>query len=55
MADNEVDTAAQEVIFHNRFHRTTLFKGLGGTRMEVKDMLKDHMGLEAGEGLVARA
>ena len=55
MADNEVDTAVQEVIFHNRFNRTALFKGLGESRMEVKDMLKDHMGLDASEGLAARA
>ena len=54
LAENEIDIKIQALFFHFKFGTMKLFCGLGDTRSEVKDCLRDQFGLNVADGLRER-
>eukprot|EP00973_Karenia_brevis_P036282 5004906-Karenia_brevis.AAC.1 len=54
MADNEVSEDIQAVLFAGGFDRLSTFTGLGETRAEVRDTLRDDFSIDASESLSFR-
>ena len=54
LAENNVGIDIQEVLFHFGFTSIRMFMGLGDTRAEVKETMKDQFGVAVGDGLAQR-
>ena len=54
LSDNEVNEDVQTALFHSGFQRLKIFRGIGEERTEVRDALKDTIGLDSADGVVPR-
>eukprot|EP00973_Karenia_brevis_P061644 8572958-Karenia_brevis.AAC.1 len=54
MADNEVSEDIHAVLFAGGFDRLSTLMGLGETRAEVRDTLRDDFSIDASESLSFR-
>ena len=54
LGDNEVTEEVQTALYHQGFARLKIFRGLGEDRAEVRDALKDAIGLNSADGILQR-
>ena len=54
LADSEVDYEIQLVLFHYGYTSIALLQGLGETRLEVRTLLRDEIGLDFAAALAER-
>ena len=54
LGDNEVTEEVQTALYHQGFAKLKIFRGLGEDRAEVRDALKDAIGLNSTDGILQR-
>ena len=54
LSDNSVKIEVQAAIFHSGFNKLKVFSGIGESRTEARDALKNDIGLDSNDGVETR-